>query len=285
MSANMTNCGKIHNYELRENEIIKDNMIYCSLCGGQRLYELPDALHYEFGKYVRIACKCEQEQIKKQELERKAKIEMEKFEKLQNASLLGDRYKNVSFTTTDLETADVSFKKAFERCKNFATNIQLCLAGGYGMYIYGKCGCGKTHLVACLINDITKKGIPTLFTSFGEIIREIKKTFCNKTITESELLNKISKVPLLVIDDLGTERMVIDGEDSYLQEKAYEIVNKRYNAQKSTIFTSNYTMPQLYKERQFMKKTVDRIAEMSNAIIKIDSESYRLRKRDTELPF
>ena len=42
-----------------------------------------------------------------------------------------------------------------------------------------------------------------------------------------------------------------------------------------TIFTSNYSIQDLINDRGLEVKTADRIAEMSNAVIKLEGTSYR----------
>ena len=82
---------------------------------------------------------------------------------------------------------------------------------------------------------------------------------------------------LLIIDDIGTEILVKeDGTKNWLQEKMYDIVNSRYINRKPTIFSSNESLTELVQKCGLMKKTVDRIAAMSTAKIKLQGSSYRL---------
>ena len=134
------------NYSLRENEFIKDDMIYCSKCGEPKLYEFPN---YEqdknkgimkFPKRVRVICSCEQKEIERQEKLKQQQQQIEKFKKLQETSLIGSRYYNVNFENTDLSVGN-SFKNAYNRCKKYCENYKECLANGYGIYLYaGRCG-------------------------------------------------------------------------------------------------------------------------------------------------
>ena len=60
-----------------------------------------------------------------------------------------------------------------------------------------------------------------------------------------------------------------------MQEKIYDIINRRYANKMPTIFTSNYSIQDLINDRGLEVKTADRIAEMSNAVIKLEGTSYR----------
>lgn len=219
-----------------------------------------------------------------EEEERRNREKLEEIERLQKNSLLGERYKNVSFENT--ETGDnPMFDKAFKRCKNYCEVSSKVLEGGYGIYMFGASGTGKTHLTACMVNELVKQRRPTLFTNFFEISQIIRGTFNSRKYTEVEMIEKISTIDFLFIDDLGTEKVTRNGEDNWLQEKIFEILNKRYNNKKPTIFTSNYSLEELINNRGLMEKTVDRILEMSSLILKIEGESYRIKKRNENIPF
>lgn len=266
-----------------DNTYIKNGLRHCSICDEP----LQTIINNPFTKGERIVncvCRCTVEKLKREEEERKNYEKQQQIRKLQRSSLLGDRYKNTTFDNTitgDNEMFDIAFK----RCRNYCEVSSKVLNEGYGMYIYGDSGTGKTHLTACMVNELIKKNRPTLFTNFFEISQIIRGTFKSNTDSEINMIEKISNIDFLFIDDLGTEKVTKNGEDNWLQEKIFEILNKRYNNKKPTIFTSNYSLEQLINERGLMEKTVDRILEMSTAILKIEGESYRIKNRKNEIPF
>ena len=98
---------------------------------------------------------------------------------------------------------------------------------------------------------------------------------------------RLTEVDFLFIDDIGTERMTTaDGAELWVQDKMFDIINRRYNAKKPTVFTSNYGLKDLYKNRGVAKKTVDRIYEMTaGADMKVDGTNYRIIKNEQKLPF
>ena len=83
----------------------------------------------------------------------------------------------------------------------------------------------------------------------------------------------------MFIDDFGTELVTKNNQDLWLQEKVFEVVNKRYNNNKPIIFTSNYSLRQLIEERGIADKTIDRINEMCT-ILKLNGDSYRRKVKD-----
>lgn len=267
-----------------EDEVyMKDGLKHCKTCN----YPLQTIIMHPFTNQERIVnciCKCIVEREKKEEEKRRIFEKQQEIEKLQKNSLLGDRYKNITFANTKIGVNSM-FDHALTRCKNYCEISSKALEEGYGMYIYGDSGTGKTHLTACMVNELTKQYRQTLFTNFFEISQIIRGTFNNSQYSEIDMIAKISNVDFLFIDDMGTEKVTKNGESNWLQEKIFEILNKRYNNKKPTIFTSNYSLEQLINERGLMEKTVDRILEMSTLILKIEGTSFRIKNRNTDIPF
>lgn len=251
-----------------------DGLLYCTKCHTRRCTKDPVP---GIGKRMPIVCECMKEE-ERREKEREAQQEkLRKLDKLRGASLLGERYKDTTFDNTDLNRP-ADFQKAFERCRKFCQIADQALEQGYGIYLYGESGTGKTHLTACMCNELMSKMHQCLFTNFFEISKLIKATW-NGNANSENVIRRICEVDFLFLDDLGTEKVTKDGEDNWLQGQVFDIINKRYNNRKPTIFSSNYSMNELIADRGLMKKTVDRIGEMSTAMIKLTGESYRRKNK------
>ena len=267
------------NTQMKDDEYLKDGLIYCKKCNTPR-----QARINLFGQetIVKCMCKCEKDAYIETENKAKQLEKMDRIKALKVNSLLGKRYENVSFDTC-IDTNE-SFVKAKARCKKYCEISATVLQKGYGIYIYGDSGTGKTHLTACMCNYLTEKMNQCLFTNFSEISKSIRSTFYNHTNSEENLIKNISNVDFLFLDDIGTEIMQKNGEDTWVQEKMYDIINTRYNSKRPTIFTSNYSMNELINNRGMMNKTVDRILEMSNAVLKLEGKSMRKRANE-KIPF
>lgn len=250
-----------------------DGLIYCKKCHTRRCTK--DIVPI-FGKRMPVSCECQKEAERKQAERDAQELKIRQLDRLRGASLLGDRYKDVTFAKTDRKRSG-DFVKALERCEKYCTIPKEALENGYGMYIYGESGTGKTHLTACMCNELIAQYQQCLFTNFFEISKLIRDTFSGNTSSQA-VISRICEVDFLFLDDLGTEILTKNGEDNWLQGQVFDIINKRYNNRKPTIFSSNYSLNQLITERGMMPKTVDRIGEMSTATLKLTGESYR-RKR------
>lgn len=252
----------------------EDGLLYCTKCHTRRCTK--DVIE-PFGKRMPVTCDCMKEAERKEKEREEQAEKLRKLDKLRGASLLGDRYKDTTFDNTDLDRPE-DFKKAFQRCRKYCQIADQALENGYGMYIYGDSGTGKTHLTACMCNELVSQYRQCLFTNFFEISKLIKSTW-NGNADSEVVVKRICEVDFLFLDDLGTEILTKNGEDNWLQGQVFDIINKRYNNKKPTIFSSNYSMNELITERGMMKKTVDRIGEMSTAMIRLSGDSYRRKPK------
>lgn len=260
------------NYKLKQDEILTANSeLICSKCRNKRYFQKNDFV-------VICNCKCQTEAIKQAEEERKAKERMRSLERLKEMSLLGRKYEDANFESLDLNRPQ-DFIKAVERCKKYCEKWNEVKNQGLGIYLYGDVGTGKSLLTACIGNYLLSKFVTVLFTNFFEIAKQIKKTFSDYSMTESAFIDRLTQVDLLIIDDIGTEIVVKNGEKTWIQDKIYDVINSRYVNLKPTIFSSNESLVELVEKCGLMKKTVDRIAAMSTAKIELRGSSYRLTEQ------
>jgi len=136
-----------------------------------------------------------------------------------------------------------------------------------GMYIYGSFGVGKTYLCACLSNELAKAGIASILVYFPDFIRNLKSSFENNSVEEK--INHFKTVPVLFIDDLGSENITPWVRDEILGP----ILQYRYLNKSSTFITSNLTMQELLEHLADAGKVSDnykagriisRIKELTN---------------------
>ena len=106
-----------------------------------------------------------------------------------------------------------------------------------GLYLHGNFGCGKTYLIAALFNELAKKRISTEIVYFPELLRDIKNNFD----TYGDQIEYLEDVDLLLIDDIGAEKVTEWSRDEILGT----ILQKRMNNYKTTFFTSNLTIEEL----------------------------------------
>lgn len=227
---------------------------------------------------IRCWCKCKKDADEKRQEEVRNFAKQQYIQELKEKSLLGELYRDASFETTDTDR-DESFLEAMEWLKKYCNNAEEVIQKNYGLYLYGNIGLGKTHLMACMIDCLTKQFFTCYTTNFMKIQQMV---FNGK---EEELMRIINNVDFLFIDDIGVELITKDGKDSWLQSKVYDIINTRYNRNKPVIASSNYSKMELYKLKNLEDRTLDRLNSMTKKDIKIEGKSYRRISRDVKLSF
>jgi len=108
-----------------------------------------------------------------------------------------------------------------------------------GLYLYGKTGTGKTIFACHAAMKLTAQLKKVMFISSLRLIMQLQDLYRTKK-SVMEYLKKITDANVLIIDDLGTEKIT-----DFTVQSLYFIVNEREQNGKQTIITSNYSLTDL----------------------------------------
>ena len=137
-----------------------------------------------------------------------------------------------------------------------------------GLYLHGTFGCGKTFLISAAFNEIAKNRVTTEIVYLPELLRDLKSDFD----TFADRIDYLENVDLLLIDDIGAEKVTEWGRDEILGT----ILQKRMNNYKTTFFTSNLTLEEL-EEHLIMNSSKDELFKARRII-------ERIKKLTDDLP-
>ena len=126
-----------------------------------------------------------------------------------------------------------------------------------GIYLNGSFGSGKTYLIACLFNEMAKRGVKSVLVYYPEFLVNLKASFTSDS-EERSFENKrdyIKRIPLLLLDDIGAENTSAWSRDEVLGP----ILQYRMDNHLPTFFTSNLTIDELEKSLATTSGGVDKV--------------------------
>lgn len=164
-----------------------------------------------------------------------------------------------SFRTDWYET-DISRARAIMAKKaaaNFIKEFEKFRELGKGLYFYSYVkGSGKTRLAVSIGNAlINVHRVLVKFITTIDLLNEIKRTWNkNSEFTQSDLIEAINNVEVLILDDIGVE-----APKDWVSEIIYSIMDHRMTKKKITIFTSNMKVEELQHEDR-IKNRIEKMA-------------------------
>ncbi len=134
-------------------------------------------------------------------------------------------------------------------------------------------GVGKSHLAQSLALMACQGGYKTYYTTCSELINDLNAGVYEKTLDKR--MKKYINPELLLIDEMGHDRLELQVvKEAHL---LFKVIDKRYNDNKSLIFTTNVEeseWPEFLGDPVTTSAILDRIFHHS-VIVKIDGPSYR----------
>ena len=261
---------------------------YCEFCGA-----MLEQTNFEFGGIIRYVpswkhCTCKEalKEIEKEKKEQREKILQEKKLAEENRrkekikTLFGNSGMSRRALTCKFEgyQATLYNQEALQVCNEYVNDYDIIQRSQRnGLFIVGNCGVGKSHLAYAIVNALIERNTSVLCMTMIDLLLKIKSSFQTKEQTEEQILKIYEDCSLLVIDDLGKEKPT-----EWALQMIYTIIDRRYNALKPIIITTNYSATELIQRFTISGDSstgtaiVDRLFEMCN-YVPINGDSFRKR--------
>jgi DNA replication protein DnaC len=172
------------------------------------------------------------------------------------SAVIPRRYRDVAFDRPPVTEIDPAIVAATRR---FAHTVDGQLDSGRGLWFMGPPGTGKTTLAMLVSKAASDAGRTVAIYSLPRLLNEIRDTHRAER-SHIDLLDRLTGVDLLHIDDVGAERST-----DWVLEELYSIVNARYEDQRSMVITTNILDRDALCE-QITSRTVSRLTEMCDEL-------------------
>jgi len=172
------------------------------------------------------------------------------------SAVIPKRYRDVAFDRPPVTDIDPQVAAAARR---FVDRIDEKLESGRGLWFMGPVGTGKTTLAMLVSKAALKAGRSVAIYSLPRLLNEIRDTHRAER-SHVELLDRLTAVDLLHVDDVGAERTT-----DWVLEELYSIVNARYEDERSMVVTTNILDREALCE-QITERTVSRLTEMCDEL-------------------
>jgi DNA replication protein DnaC len=179
-----------------------------------------------------------------------------------NFKLLSEKY----YSGEDLKRFQGAVRTSEDFVKNFNSDYQ-------NLFFYGTVGTGKSFLSICVANELLKKGHSVIyFSSLGLFTMLSEYAFDYKAKQElHDIYEDLYNCELLIIDDLGTERI-----NNFVLSEFFSCINERDIRKKSTIITTNLSLEDL--QAIYSDRIVSRIVS-NYKLLKLSGPDIRKLKK------
>jgi DNA replication protein DnaC len=144
--------------------------------------------------------------------------------------------------------------------RRYIAELPARVEAGEGLWFYGPAGTGKTSAAMLVAKKGIECGIASAIYSAPQLLATLRSTFDDRNEqTHLGLVDRLSEVDLLQIDDLGAEKT-----SPWVLEQLYAIVNARYENRRATVITTNLERSMLAE--QIGGRTVSRLEEMCEVL-------------------
>jgi DNA replication protein DnaC len=170
------------------------------------------------------------------------------------------RFREVSFEREPLISIERANPHEVRAVRQYVRTIAEQLDAGRGLWFTGDVGTGKTTLAMLISKAAMEADRTVAIYSLPRLLAVLRDTYQdNSPYSLAELVDRLSAVDLLHVDDVGAEQT-----SPWVLEQLYTIVNTRYEDGKAILLTTNLvtTTGDEPLREQIGDRTVSRIYEI-----------------------
>ena len=251
--------------ENTEDYYSEDGLLYCGKCHTPKEAFFAKGIALMGKNKHPIECSCQRIERTNQE----ALINQQKHNDLVRR-LKTDGFSDSAMLNWNIENDDGRAPQ-MHYAHRYVEQWQTMCAENLGLLLWGGVGTGKSSLAGCIANALMEQEVPVRITNFTRILNELNSCFSGR----NEVMDKLCRYPLLIIDDFGMERGT-----EYALEQIYNIVDSRYRSRKPLNVTTNLTLDEIrHPQDTAHARIYDRLLEMC---VPVSCIGVSLRKENAQ---
>lgn len=189
-------------------------------------------------------------------------------EELHRLIVAGSNAPNAEFTFENSTEKEEKNLAVYDRMRKLLQNKSK------NALIVGKVGTGKTYLLTACANYAAAQGRSVLFVTAYSLNADFLSACLDGSEAVNALMDSLIEADLLLIDDLGTEKLFNNVTANFL----FALLNERTVNKKQTFFTSNLSLGDI--SERYDERIVSRLMDKNTAFVaQLAGEDKRLAKR------
>jgi len=242
-----------------------DGFLVCGKCHtpkeGEREFE---GVAYRTG----MACRCRAEADGERRLEEERLKFESRMRSLRRDGITDPAYLSCTFANDDRRDSAASGKSL-----KYAENWDEMRRANCGIMFGGPVGTGKSFLACAIANALIDRCVPACVTSLPRLLNMLTGYKGDR----QEVIDRLGRYALLVIDDLGAERQ----SSEFAVEQVFGVIDARARSGKPLIVTTNLTAAELTGPPTVTHKRIyDRVNEMCPVRILLKGGSRRVENAE-----
>ena len=208
----------------------EDGLLYCGNCHTPKEAYFPEGKSLLGRDRHPRECDCQRADREKRETEEADRKHQDSVERLKQQGFTDQAMQSWTFEQDNGNCPQM------DKAHFYVEHWERMKAENLGYLLWGSVGTGKSFFAGCIANALMEQEISVCMTNFALILNDLAASFEGR----NEYIARLSRYPLLILDDFGMERGT-----EYGLEQVYNVIDSRYRSGKPLIVTTNLTLEEM----------------------------------------
>jgi DNA replication protein DnaC len=206
-------------------------------------------------------------------------VEREKVERLMKSSSITLAFQLKTFDNFSLEDVHDSIREAYRKARVYSNMFpKIRETPNNGICLLGRPGCGKTHLLTAISNELISEGVEVVYFPYVESFEEIKNDM-KKEDVNAKRFERLMNAEVVFIDDLFKPPSKVS---EYEMKQIFKVINYRYMEKKPIMISSEHDIDSLLSLDEALGSRIQEMCREFRVILKGGREmNYRLREDES----